>query len=285
MSEEDCGFVIFSGSKLWYSSKDGIENSIYKPKVPRNVNKVRNSAKNKRDVKFQIFEDIMKLETDPFWISFFNDAAVGNLPRNFKFNNNFLSYHIRSKITNLTVPEDAETAISLIKNFLMETSGIQSPTDLRTKKIEEEKIISDMIDSEIVYWSQIRSEKQQSIAISLFVEKVGKYYNLNMNERKALMQNIKIGILAGYFNNDNIRMSGNQIAQINGLEYDEEGRRFCINKDICKVAKQPKRTYNDDTTFESSGNLDDDTLTNNSKKNLLKQWQKYILDINKRNKI
>jgi hypothetical protein len=280
--DDDCGFVIFSGNKLWYSSKENVE-SAAKQKPIKNTSKVRNSAKNKRVVHHQIFEEIMKLETDPYWISFFDDAATNNLPRNFRFINNCLTYHVRSKNIDLMVPEDPMVATSVIKRFLMENAGIISQKDLKEKRIEEEKFVTSIVDIETLSWSQIRSEKQQDIIVSLFVEKIGEYYKLGMNERKALMQNIKIGILAGYFNNDNIKLSGNQISHIHGLEYDEDSRKFCINYDVCKP-KASKRIYQDDNTVETSGNLDDE-ININSKKSLLKQWNRYLSDMYKKAKI
>ena len=60
-TEDDGSFVIFSENKLWYSSKKN--NEIPVTKII-NINKVRNSAKNKRIVEFPIFDEIMKLETD-----------------------------------------------------------------------------------------------------------------------------------------------------------------------------------------------------------------------------
>lgn len=277
--EDDCGFVIFSGNKLWYSSKEQTDVDV-KQKPLKNTSKIRNSAKNKRVVHHPIFDEIMKLETDKYWISFFDDIATNNLPRNFRFINNCLTYHIRSKNIDLTLPEDPTIASQMVKKFLMDNAGIISPKDLKEKRIEEEKYIASVSDIETLSWGQIRSEKQQDIIISLYVEKIGEHYKLSMNERKALMQNIKIGILSGYFNNDNIKLSGNQIYQINGLEYDETERKFYINHEICK-AKINKKTYQDDYTLETSGNTEEE-ININSKKSLLKQWNKYLIEMYKK---
>lgn len=277
--DDDCGFVIFSGNKLWYSSKEGMENSIYKNKNLKTTNKVRNSAKNKKNVIHPIFEEIMKRETDPYWISFFDDASTGNFPRNCRFFGGCLTYRIKNKNVDLHIPEDPITAVILLKRFLSENAGIISPTDLRDKKIEEEKKLAESAQNEITSWSQIRSNRQQTIMISLFVEKIGEYYNLSLDERKTLIQTIKIGVLAGYFNSDNIIIDGGQIVQINGLEYDELSRQFVINKETCKSIKVSKKINYDETTLEG-----EDEFCNNKEK-LIKHWQKYLKDLNKKNKI
>jgi chaperonin GroEL (HSP60 family) len=65
-----------------------------------------------------------------------------------------------------------------------------------------EKKISNMYNNENIQWSQIRNEKEQTIIISLFVEKISEIFNLNPEESKALMQVIRIGILSGYLSNE-----------------------------------------------------------------------------------
>jgi hypothetical protein len=281
--EEDGGFVIFSGAKLWYASKEGIENSLYKPKAPRMVNKVRNSAKNKRVIEHQLFENIKNIEKDEYWISFFEDAAVGKMPRNFKFIGDVVSYRIKNKTMELKIPMDSDTEeISImIKNFLFENAGIISPTDLQDRKNNEERRLAASNNSDATNWNQIRSEKQQTFLISVFVQNIGEYYNLSLEEKKTLIQQIKIAILAGFFNSNNIEIVGNEIVQISGLEFDEENRQFIVNTDSCKMIKSTKKNISE-ITFDMTTDFDEVEIPLNSKKSLIKQWHRYLSDINKK---
>ena len=283
--DED-SFIIFSSSKIWYSSKDNdikINNKV--------ANKVRNSAKTKRVVIYEIFDTLVKNETDAYWLSFFEDCAIGKLPRGFKFSplNSTLSYRVKTKNNELNLfGENIDLIVKDIKAFLFEHAGIISPTDLKIKKEEDERKMLEMMGNETISWSQIRSEKQQSILLSLFVERVGEYYQLSMDERKSLIQNIKICIIAGFFNSDNIQISDNQITGIDGLEYDTETKEFLINKSICnKPIKFSNKKSNEENTLESScycNEIDDNENMNQNKKSILKYWNRYLKEINKKYK-
>lgn len=291
---EDGGIVILAGAKVLYSSRD---NGVVKaPKSNiSSVTKVRASAKAKRVVEYPIFDKMMEYEVDSFWKSLFDEAAIGKFPRNFKYQNGVLNYKIRSKTVEQEINEEnIEEAMEITKKFLLEHAGIQSPEDRRRKKIEEEKRIAEMLMNENVIWNQIRSEKQRMIMISLFVEGVGKKYNMSVEERKGLVQNIRIGMLAGYFNANNIEIVGTKIVDIKGLEYNQETREFEINKDICKLSKVPRK-YNydtpndltlsgyDDETLETYGNNDNaGDGSGSSSQSLKKRFSKFLSEISKK---
>jgi len=243
-ASEEGGFVIFSGTKLWYSSKEAPVKS-----QKNALGKVRASSKSKRIVEYEEFDKLMKIEIDPYWRSLFDEAAVGKFPRNFKFQNGVLNYKIRSKTIEQSIPKDPELALDIVKKFFLDTAGILSPDDLKRKKLEEEKRISEMIMNEVMSWNQIRSEKQRMIMISLYVENLGKRFDLSIEERKGLVQNIRIGVLAGYFNSENIEIIGNCIENIKGLEYNEESKEFEIRKELCPLPKISRKTVGSDSTI------------------------------------
>ena len=280
--DTDGGFVIFSGSKLWYSSKDGLENTICKPKITRSHNKIRDSAKTKRNIEFQLFEDIKNLEKDQFWYSFFEDAAVGKFPRNFKFINGILIYKNKNKNTEIIVPETPLEAAAFVKAFVYENAGIISPIDIKEKKSIDDKHNSETAAIEIDSWKQVKNDKQQGILISIFIQEVSEIYNLNLEERTKLFQKIKLGLLSGYLNTTNIVMENGIISFIEGLEFDDINREFNINTSLCKIVKAPKKYNNstniDTTTTQLSGN------DNTESSSLIKLWTKYINDINKKYK-
>jgi hypothetical protein len=303
---DEGGFVIFSGTKLWYSSKEA------PVKSQKNVlGKVRASAKSKRIVEFEEFDKLMSIETDPYWRSLFDEAALGKFPRNFKFQNGVINYKIRSKTIEQSIPKDTEEALPIVKKFFLETAGILSPDDLKRKKLEEEKRISEMIMNEVISWNQIRSEKQRMIMISLYVENLGKQYGLTVEERKGLVQNIRIGVLAGYLNAENIEIVGNCIENIYGLEYNKDLNEFEIIKEKCPLPKIGRKVVQDDfTTLRSSKEVsgmstefsdeqenDDEFMGNNgytgqsidskstslhSSNSMKKRWGKFLSEIGRK---
>jgi hypothetical protein len=284
MNEEEGSFVIFSKNKLWYSSKKSNDDALElsKAKAVRGLNKIRNAAKNKRVVEFQIFDDIMKLQTDLYWISFFDECAIGKLPRGFKFMNNILYYRVKTKTLELLVPENVEEAEIVVKKFIYEHAGIISPIDLKIKRDAEEAKMYNISVSDNIQWGSIRNEKDQSIILSMFVEAVKEYYNLNFEECKSLYQLIKLGLISGYLTNENIVMENGSITEIIGLEYIEQEKRFIINEDLQKGSKPYKKSYNDDT-FTSKTDENDTGIQ--SKNCLVKYWSKYLNELsNKRYK-
>ncbi len=280
-SDDNGGFVIFSGNKPWYSSKDNIE-SLNKAKVSKVITKVRASAKNKRIIEFPFFDELYQLETDPFWKDVFDNAAQGKFHRNFQYQNGVITYKNRSRNIEQQIPKSPEEAIIVLKKFFLNNAGMESPEDIKRKKEEENKIFLEKEDEEIL-WTQIRSEKQKMIMISLYVEEIGDKYSLSIEDRKGLLQNIKIGILAGYLNSDNIFLSGNSIQKIEGLVFDEDSKKIVIDKKVCSLSKI-KTKYVGDTLAQESGDYSNDDYKSKqtNKQDLIKNWNRFIMELEKK---
>ena len=103
-----------------------------------------------------------------------------------------------------------------------------------------------------------------------------------MEERKALIQQIKLAILAGYFNHVNIIVENNEIIEIQGLNYDKVNKKFTINLEDCKMPKNTRKNNDLGTTLETLGETEDEYSI--SKKNLIKNWQKFITNMNRKYK-
>lgn len=280
-SDDNGGFVIFSGNKPWYSSKDNIE-SLSKAKVSKITTKVRASAKNKRIIEFPFFDELFQLETDPFWKDIFDNAAQGKFHRNFQYQNGVMTYKNRSRNIEQQIPKSPEEAIIVLKKFFLNNAGMESPEDLKRKKEEENKTFIEREEEEFL-WTQIRSEKQKMIMISLYVEELGDKYSLSIEDRKGLLQNIKIGILAGYLNSDNIFLSGNSIQKIEGLIYDRDSRKIIIDKKVCSLTKI-KTKYVGETLAQESCDYSSEDFKNKqiNKHDLIKNWNRFIIELEKK---
>jgi hypothetical protein len=290
------GFAIFSGSKILYSSNGNTETQALKVKISKPQTKVRASAKNKRIIEFELFEDLLKMETDPFWITILDDAAQGKFPRNFKYQNGILSSKLRSKPINVPLKGTNAEILEIVKNFFLKCGGIESPLDVQNKKEKEKTMLDQIIEDDIeINWSQIRSDKQKMVMISLYVEQLGEKYKLSIDERKGLVQNIKIGILAGYLNTDNIVIKNNNISEIFGLNYDKETKQFSIDKKQCSLTKvKPKYVASNTKDYESehhdfstlSGDYDSSLSGPCSnkvhKQDLIRNWNRFLNDIGKK---
>lgn len=290
-TDDDGSIVILSGNKPLWSSKDSIEPP--KTKSVKSATKVRASAKNKRIIEFQIFDDLMKYETDPTWITTLDDAAQGKFPRNFKFQNSILTYKLRSKNIDHHVIGNDKATLDAMKDFFFKYN-VASPEDVKKRKEAEISMLNSEQYEDEMSWSQIRSDKEKTVMITLFVENLGDIYNLSSDTKKGLVQNIKIGILAGYLSNDNIHIENNSISKIDGLIYDKSLKQFVIDKNKCvlpiikpKILSQVSlmnsntNQYSDDTNEFS---LEDSTYSKSSKshkQDLMKSWNKFLGELDK----
>jgi hypothetical protein len=287
-TDDDGSIVILSGNKPLWSSRDNIE--PVKQKTIKSSTKVRASAKNKRIVEFQIFDDLMKHETDPTWITTLDDAAQGKFPRNFKFQNSILTYKLRSKNIDHPIIGNDKTTLEEMKAFFFKYN-VASPEDIKKRKDAEITMLnSEQYDDEMS-WSQIRSEKQKTVMISLFVENLGEIYNLSSENRKGLVQNIRMGILAGYLNSDNIYVENNSITKIEGLIYDKSTKQFTIDKSKCATQIIKPKMTNQQSLMSSHHHSDDndfsieESSSSKSGKNnqdLMKNWNRFLNELNRK---
>jgi hypothetical protein len=291
-TDDDGSIVILSGNKPLWSSKDSVEPT--KNKASKSITKVRASAKNKRIIEFQIFDDLMKYETDPTWITTLDDAAQGKFPRNFKFQNSILTYKLRSKNIDHPVIGNDKATLDAMKDFFFKYN-VASPEDVKKRKDAEITMLNSEQYDDDISWSQIRSDKEKTVMITLFVENLGDTYNMSPETKKGLVQNIKIGILAGYLSNDNIYVENNSIVKIDGLIYDKSIKKFVIDKNKCILSTiKPKLTsqaslmsshqnnYSEDTNDMS---LEDSTYSKSGKsykQDLMKNWNKFLGELDKK---
>lgn len=241
-SSNDGGFVIFSGRQTWYSSTADNVPQAKKTKAPRATNKNRASAKSQPPVIYPIFNDCVNLTTDPYWKSMMQEAAIGVFPRSFRYQNGALTYRMKSKIRECQIPtEDPVQTLGIVRQFMMDAAGISSPMDIEMHKTEIEKRLADYMAQELKSWSEIRTTQHRTILIGLFVEKIGNEWGLDLPQREALDNSIKLGILAGHLNADNIHVRGNTIVSIDGLIRDEETGQFRIEASNRKI--KPKTSH------------------------------------------
>jgi hypothetical protein len=287
-TDDDGSIVILSGNKPLWSSRDNLE--PVKTKTVKSVTKVRASAKNKRIVEFEIFDELMKYETDPTWITTLDDAAQGKFPRNFKFQNGILTYKLRSKNIDHPIIGNDKNTLDAMKSFFFKYN-VASPEDIKKRKDAEITMLNSEQYDDDMSWSQIRSDKQKTVMISLFVENLSEIYNLSPENRRGLVQNIRMGILAGYLNNDNIHVENNSITKIDGLIYDKNLKQFIIDKSKCvlqiikpKITNQQSlissRNYSDDNDFSIEESLS--SKSGKQSQDLMKNWNRFLNELNRK---
>jgi len=271
------GFVIFSGSKVWYTPNP---TTVSVPKQKVKVTRTRASAKGQVHIVNSIFQKPYEITTDIFWKNMFKNMMGGTFFRGFRYANNCLTYRVKTKITEQKLSEEdpPEITCSQIKEFMKIMAGVFSPDDIEKQKKEEEYKISQETLNQITAWSEIHSHERKSLLISFFVQTVVKNCGLNDSERIELDTLIRSGIMAGYFNSENIKIVGNIIVSINGLEKNSNNGIFYINKTLCKVKfKKSESKTSKELASDNTSNLqkDDDC-------SFIKKWTKFLDKLDKR---
>lgn len=109
--------------------------------------------------------------------------------------------------------------------------GIFSPTD--------SDAFDDSVASEYTSWGDI-SNKMQECLLSLYFTDIPTQMRLTAAETANLKQIVRLGITNKYFGKHNIHLENNRIYRIDGLQWDDDSRRFCIDPNLKPVS----RSYN-----------------------------------------
>lgn len=175
-------------------------------------------------IKWPIFDEMFKRESDPFWKDYWSRASQGKFPSGFSFNGSEVYYTRRNKCTRVVINDNIVEMCQVIKAAMQEHANIYSPSDL--KRLNNILNLDDNVH-DIESWSKCNGTKKDIIAHYLL--ELGEEYKLNSKEREELDQTINVGVNIGAFNKKTIIMSNNKIVYIEGLDWDTEQKKFYIN--------------------------------------------------------
>lgn len=239
------------------------------------TNKKTKENGTKGSVIYPIFELCAEKTKDPFWISIFNQAANGKFPRGFMFKDNALTYKKGTKIQRLDIAADPEIAMRDIMEFLTKTAGIMSEIDQDKAKEEmEARIAENGLSLYRCQWSEIK-KKIKNLLIDTYIQDLVLRYELNDKERIQLKSTINLGFVLGYFQNNDIDFQNGRIQSINNLEYNEESRKFNINKNC---VPRLSKTKSKKTNLEDPNSIIDPTIIS-----FMTLWKRFLNNIDKRN--
>lgn len=275
MSQLDptCGIAIFAKMRPWL-----ISGNTTALNVPTTKTKTKNKAKTrtrKEIIKsesptvYPIFLNASTFATNTFWKTYLLDASKGFIPAKFIFNytTNILSYKNRTKIIECPLdPNNPQVTATLFQNFLRVYGGIVSPDEVETysrqREVQERANIK-----EINSWKEIRSQPQRRSVIYNFVSSL----DIDKANWNSAVSTISLGLLAGYFNSDNIQVSNGQIVSIDGLIADPDKKKCQIDSSF--FSKATRRT---DHRKKSS------TCSSGKRNTTLTSWEKFLIDFERK---
>ena len=208
-----------------------------------------------------IFEECAHLTLDPYWISIFNQAAIGKFPRGFMYRDGYLTHKKGNRVQRLEVPIAAIEAYSACLSFFNKTAGMMSSSDIAKNQQEYDQRISNTKSIFDCTWSDIKNSEIRKFIFSDFTEELSKQYDLEPEERLQLSTAIHLGFYLGYFQDGNVDFREGKLHSIQGLHFDPQNRIFYVDPKLHpKALKTSKRKE----------------TTNRDKNSLLTQWNKYL---------
>lgn len=215
---------------------------------------VQNISKKKtrtKDVTYGFFLEMSKITEDEFWENKLSMAAYNKFPKNFKWQNNYLTFTKGSKVFRQQLSTNVYEARDQVINFFKEKGNICSPKDQQAMFVEKIK------DEPPLTWISASKRTRECLIIYYCIEQK-KLRNLDDYEYHQLRH-----ILNGIVNNkrfdDRIVFEDKRIIEIKSLIFDPV-KRYYYFENLPKVSRSSRKKDKRDD--------DDDNL-------IYSRWKKY----------
>lgn len=226
---------------------------IQKPKIKR--------SKKTNDDAFQIFIDFAEKIESEEWKTFFNKLYTGKFPHGYSYRNQTLFFRKRTKIEKLDIQDSSNETMNKVMNFFKNYGGFSN--------IGEDTNIFDFLVSKTpVYknWKDIRSKKTKQFFIIKYVDELTEKHQLNVSERKSLLDTIHTGFLLKSIESCDIEFDNQKINNIKTIRWNPNNRKFDL--DLINRIQKPTRKSTADKVAKSS---------------FLVHWTKFLQQIVNRN--
>lgn len=160
---------------------------------------------------------------DEYWKNIFEDLAFAITPQGAYISKHYIISNTKNKefVYKINIDLDPETIFIDIYNLFSEKLGIKS-----VQEIEDYKNSID--SSELVFnsWNSIKKKSIRDSIILDYVTKKSDEYNLSRAKAKELLNTINLGILLKFISNKHIHYDDNEIKDIEGFEFKQDGFVF-----------------------------------------------------------
>jgi hypothetical protein len=160
---------------------------------------------------------------DEYWKNIFEDLAFAITPQGAYISKHYIISNTKNKefVYKINIDLDPETIFIDIYNLFSEKLGIKS-----VQEIEDYKNSID--SSELVFnsWNSIKKKSIRDSIILDYVTKKSEEYNLSRARAKELLNTINLGILLKFISNKHIHYDDNEIKDIEGFEFKQDGFVF-----------------------------------------------------------
>ncbi len=242
--------------------------------TPVNTNVKSKKSKVVSALIYSIFDQCSRLTDDPFWVSTFEQAAYGKLPRGFFMKDNYLTHKKGSKVQRLEVSNDPHVAFKECKEFFNTTAGIMSQSDSIKSHENYEKEIAEYQSIMTCSWSDIKKKKIKDLLLGSFIDEIAKHLKLESRERLELETSIHILMFLGHIQAKHVTFYQGKIYKIHGLYYDLTNRKPVISSDL-----KPKTS-----SSSSCAKYKNSSAKTKTRKNFLSHWNIFLNKLSKTEK-
>ena len=255
-------------------SKDG--KVLFKTGQPAPDKKKKEFNMNRKIIN-NVFEELRRFNQDPFWDMFLAKASRNKFPKGFEFVNDRLVYSYNMETFFCSVGMVTAEQFASVKKFVSE-KGIFSDAD-RSKILKNQTLFEEHEEEPVDNWKGLG--KTQKNAIFDYIQGLIQSHQLSEDESDHLKNTMRIGIAAGYLNDNNIVVEDSRITKINNLIWDEIDRTFNIDTENIRLKKQKTRAKGDVRDQITSDNTNTCLAFVKRYKitNIDKKWEKFLMSI------
>ena len=205
------------------------KNSTMKMESPSNQFFI--DAKIDKKIVYPIFKECTKYTLDPFWIQIFNDFSHGKFLKQTLYlpQNNVFQIKLKEtysiQLTN--VPQDD---FLKLKKSLQEKLNIRSKQDKQQIRDNMETIRNTIENLYAGEWKQIRKKNIREAILRTYIMSLQDKYSLTKDELNDLFKMISVAISFNWITPNHIEFNDKQIHSISNLKFNENERKFYIDK-------------------------------------------------------
>lgn len=201
-----------------------------------------------------VFEECQNYTLDPYWKEKFSNFARNRFPTGVRYDpthRNLILKLDNKKTEVVALPEDDPTyCFQIVMKILRERLNMHSNRDLKSRKEEmtnaSQKNVCDL-DCE---WKKIKPRHLKDQLMMDYIAELKQTHKLTPAEVKHLISVVQLGFQFKALSQDDVEFSDGVIKNIEGLEFDEETRKFITPEYACS-SKAAEKTSNADKFYSS----------------------------------
>lgn len=210
--------------------------SLFEPSKPPSAKKRPTKA-----VVNPLFESMLPLLEDPFWIEKIKNASYGKFPRGFSFYNGCLNHKKGAKTQSLLLSSSPEEALKETISFFQNWGSIYSTYEQAKHNYFPPTPMGG--ETKPITWANASSFTKESLLFK-YISEQKVLMNLTPAEVSSLRSALMTGVNNKMFNEENIQVEDSRIIHIDGLVWDGEYHRFYLMNEKKPEIKKNSKTRN-----------------------------------------